>query len=208
MSQCGAGYETDSFALLQLRAQDLVPSVCRAARALLTAQNWEEVTGAILADTGAALRASRAYLLERVQGEAPDGTLKFTEVEAWQEPGARAQTAELGSRRLRVSGEAFAEWAQRYLQGEPVSGMVSNFSPVEQQFLLRPNTQSMAVFPVIASGRLWGALGFEDDRHRRLWKDPELQCLRGLADILGAAAERAASQGTAEGAGFGSSQAA
>lgn len=188
MAAKALGYEADSLGLVQVQAQDLVPAVCRAARSLLQEDDWRFAIPQILADVGGTAQASRAYLLRRVPLEPASRTVLLRLLNEWRPDDGR-EDCKPGPREWRASDEAMQGWMVRYQAGEPVCGIVNHFKPVERQFLLMQDVASVALFPLLLDGRLWGAVGFDDCR-RRVWREADLVALRGLSDILSAAIER------------------
>lgn len=184
------GPELESLGLVFTRSDELLPAVCRAARSLLLAGDWDAVVSDILQDIGRTAHASRAYLLLWTGNGSDPQTVMLRRLKEWCDLGTSPLLSGVHGNELVSSAAALDEWIRQYLAGEPVCGVISHFGPVERQFLLTPDVLSAAVFPVIVDGRLWGAIGLDDCRSRRRWKDGELLALRGLADILGAAIQR------------------
>jgi C4-dicarboxylate-specific signal transduction histidine kinase len=70
------------------------------------------------------------------------------------------------------------------------SGIVRELSPAVQALLAPQRIQSFILAPIQVEGAWWGDLGFDDCARERTWTDAEVDSLRALADMLGAAIAR------------------
>ena len=94
---------------------------------------------------------------------------------------------EVKSPGLAWNAPGLSPWAERLGQGRFVSGIVRELSPTEQAWLTPRRIQSFILVPIQIEGAWWGHLGFDDCARERVWTDAELDSLRALADMMGAA---------------------
>jgi len=92
-------------------------------------------------------------------------------------------------------GAGLELWAERLEKGMVYTGVISKMLPAERAFLSPQKTKSIILVPVRIEGSWWwGHVGFEDCSRERGWTDPEMDSLRALADMLGAAITRQRAQ--------------
>ncbi len=86
-------------------------------------------------------------------------------------------------------------WMLRLARGEIIVGQVPDFEEPVHALFERLGTQSVLVVPVFlddfhGSSSWWGMIGFDDCRARRDWTSAEIDTVKTLAELVGAAIAR------------------
>jgi GAF domain-containing protein len=86
-----------------------------------------------------------------------------------------------------IAPETFAPLGEGQARGAALSGLPDGAA---KALFLRLGIRSNLIVPVIVDGKVWGRIGFDDCTTEREWKSVELDILRTVADIFGAATIR------------------
>ncbi len=81
-------------------------------------------------------------------------------------------------------------WAELFVEGKCVNNLVSNLSEDERVVLEPQGIISILVAPITLRGELWGFIGFDDCRSKRIWSESEERILRAAGNIIGSAISR------------------
>jgi diguanylate cyclase (GGDEF)-like protein/PAS domain S-box-containing protein len=81
-------------------------------------------------------------------------------------------------------------WMAPLERGIAVEGQLSHAAPGVRDLLLRLHARSVLLVPIMVDGRYWGHIGLDVCRHDRLWSGTEIDVLKILADMIGAAITR------------------
>jgi len=175
-----------------LQRDQILGSVRFAAQQFLSAPDWRTVSEEVLTRIGRAAGISRAYILENhIQA---DGSLFSIERFAYKPSAGTTlvQTPKLVNVAWLGSG---SETIRDCLaQGRVFSGIVGQLSPAEQALIARREVRSILLVPVQIEGAWWGYLELDDCERERAWTEAEVDSLRALADMLGAAITRQRAQ--------------
>ncbi|HWL90536.1 MAG TPA: PAS domain-containing protein, partial [Actinomycetota bacterium] len=171
----------------------MLAAVAFSAERLLLSPDWGDAIDDVLRHLGLAAEVSRAYLI-RVE---PDDTGEYlaTQLAEWCAPDVASQSGNpiLNGAGLRANG--FDRWIQLMTNQETVHGVVRDFPAAEQEELIREQIVSIASFPVFVEGDWWAIVGFDDCFLERRWSRYELDSLRAVAGMVGAAVQRQRSEG-------------
>jgi PAS domain S-box-containing protein len=162
----------------------MLEAVASSAERLLLASDWTEAIDDVLLRLGAAAGTSRAYLI-RVDADA-DGS-PATQLAEWCAPGVTSQFDNPTLTGSPLERTGFSRWVEVMGRGDTIHGVVATFPPSEREELRRQDIVSIAAFPIFVEGRWWGFVGFDDCRSERDWTTHELDALRAVAGMLGAA---------------------
>lgn len=165
--------------MLQAREQTLT-AVATASRRLLDATSLWDVVDGMLAEVGAAVGASRAFL-DVVTCE--QGIHRTTSAREWVADGVPRESA---WHDVPIEPDHLA----LYLEGQSLQAMTRDVSEPLRARLEASGTKSGTVVPVLVDGRLWGLLGFNDCSVERVWADAEMDVLVAAAGALAAAVGR------------------
>jgi signal transduction histidine kinase len=175
-----------------LRRDQILGSVRFAAQQFLAAPDWRRVADEVLSRIGRAAEISRASVFENHAG--PDGRLLSSERFQYAAPGQTLAVNTPKLRNLPWYGTGLDAWAECLRQGRVFSASLSQLSPVQQAALAPRCTQSLILVPIRIEGVWWGCLGFADCARERTWTEAEVDSLRALGDMLGAAIARQRAQ--------------
>uniref|UniRef100_B8DSG8 histidine kinase n=1 Tax=Nitratidesulfovibrio vulgaris (strain DSM 19637 / Miyazaki F) TaxID=883 RepID=B8DSG8_NITV9 len=81
-------------------------------------------------------------------------------------------------------------WGQELEAGRVIRGPVASFPESERVVLEAQGIRSLLVLPIVAQGRWYGFIGFDDTRRPRVWESVDLKFLQTAGEIIGAALER------------------
>jgi diguanylate cyclase (GGDEF)-like protein/PAS domain S-box-containing protein len=79
-------------------------------------------------------------------------------------------------------------WAPRFIQGETISGHVRNFGESARRFFEVGGLKSTLAVPIFVDAHWWGFIDFDDCRTEHEWLPSEVDTIKILADLIGAAA--------------------
>ena len=171
----------------------MLAAVAFSAERLLLAPDWGVAIDDVLRHLGLAAEVSRAYLI-RVESDGA-GEYLATQHAEWCAPGVESQ---FGNPTLNGAGlrrHGFGRWIELMTSQETVHGVVREFPEEERAELIRQQIVSIASFPVFVDGAWWAFIGFDDCFVERRWSRHELDSLRAVAGMLGAAVQRQRSEG-------------
>ena len=136
---------------------------------------------------------SRASLFEAHPG--PHGHLVQSCRHDWAEPPLRPLSADPRYRDMPLSEEGgppevLDEWTRRRQRGEVVQAKLRELTGYTRQVFLEHGTLSFLSVPIMAAGKWWGFLGFDDGKVERDWTSAEVNVLRTAAALIGGAIER------------------
>ncbi len=83
-------------------------------------------------------------------------------------------------------------WIPRLERGEIIVGHTHDFDPPVRKLLELGSVQSTLCVPVFADGRWLGTIAFDDCRNERDWSAAEIDTIKTVAEMVGAAVARAA----------------
>lgn len=155
-----------------------------AAQRFLEQTAWESVVPEVLRRLGEATAADRAYVFEN-HGE--DGRLSTTRRSEWTAPGVGPQRAADGAT---ATFDGSDRWAQVLGAREVVCGPVAGLPASERRHLEHEGVRSILVVPIFTGDEWWGSVEFDDCSTEREWAPVEVDALRAVAGILGAAIQR------------------
>jgi PAS domain S-box-containing protein len=140
----------------------------------------------VLSRIGHAAGVSRVYVFESHPG--PESQLLTSQRYEWVADGIEPQ---IGNPELQaVPCENTAYFCNALERGESVFGLVSEMPEGERRILEPQGIISLAAMPIHVAGVWYGFIGFDDCLQPRQWQQMELDALRMVADMLGAAFER------------------
>jgi PAS domain S-box-containing protein len=171
-----------------LAGDAMLGAVAFSAQQLLLAPDLDAAIDAVLVHLGMAARVSRAYLIEVRPGG--NGEFLATQRAEWCDAGVTSQFDNPILRGVDLGPSGFERWVELMRRGETVSGIVAELPASERPELEAQDIVSIAGVPVFVDGTWWGFIGFDDCFRERVWTDQELDPLRAVAGIVGAAVQR------------------
>jgi PAS domain S-box-containing protein len=86
---------------------------------------------------------------------------------------------------------SLACWVDKFKQNQVVGGIISSFPECERDLLVPDGALSILVFPLVAAGKWFGFLRFDDCLMEKEWGATELSPLRSVAAAISLAVGRA-----------------
>jgi diguanylate cyclase (GGDEF)-like protein/PAS domain S-box-containing protein len=153
---------------------------------LLTSTPLEERILSVLKRLGEGMGADRVYIFEIHNG---DGPALATQRFEWCRAGIEPQIDNPDLQSLAIE-QVFPRWLSQLRGDEIMKGAVADFPEAERELLEPQQILSLIVVPVQLRGCLWGFLGLDSVRSKRVWSSAEERVLRLAAAALGAAVEQ------------------
>jgi PAS domain S-box-containing protein len=176
-----------------LRGDAMLPAVAFSAERLLLAADWRDAIDDVLTHLGIAADVSRAYLI-RVDRSGDDKYLA-TQLSEWCAAGVTSQFANPTLQGASLTETGFSRWVEVMSERETIYGNVRDLPEQERAELIAQEIVAIAAFPVFVDGAWWAFIGFDDCFQERGWSEHELDSLRAVAGMLGAAVQRQRSEG-------------
>jgi len=173
-----------------LRRRDAVLEASgMAAELLLKSEDWEGGISGVIDRLGLALDASTVYLY--AMDEHNEGRLSARRLAAWTNPDAEGRNlASEPPLTLTVENRAALERFASLASGTILSDLGDrNGATCPPGFPFGDGGSSLLV-PVFAGASWWGFMGFEDLQPQRQWSMAEMEILRTMAGMFGAAVLR------------------
>ena len=162
----------------------MLAAVALSAERFLLADDWRETIDEVLRHLGEAAGVSRAYV---IRVDDVDADHLATQLGEWCAPGISSQFANPTLQGASLERHGFERWVQQMGRHETVFGVVRRFPEMERWELERQEIVSIVALPIFVDGRWWGFVGFDDCVRERAWSRHELDSLRAVAGMLGAA---------------------
>lgn len=89
-------------------------------------------------------------------------------------------------------GKSMAEvglgsWMPKLARGETIVGHTGDLDPAARGFMELGAVKSVLAVPIFVEGEWWGIIGFDDCRSERDWSPADIDIIRILAELVGAA---------------------
>ncbi len=169
-----------------LRHAAVLEAVAFTAERLLLVPDWNEAADEVLGHLALAADVSRAYVIENHLDE--QGVLLGTVRHEWCAPGIGSLLTD-PSVSAAPWDRGFGRWAVLHARGESITGITNELPESERAELETHGVRSIAEHPIFVGDVWWGAIGFDDCEHARLWTS-ELDALRAASTVIGAALSR------------------
>jgi PAS domain S-box-containing protein len=163
----------------------ILKAVGHAAKALLESGDWRDSISVVLAELGAAVDVSRAYVFERHPGE-PDDWVVSRRFE-WTADRVSAQLDNPGLQNFSVNEFGEPGWVEELNRGCTVRLLARDVGPATRDLLRGQDILSLAMVPILPGGQPWGFIGFDDCERERAWSAGELEAMQAAASLLGSA---------------------
>jgi diguanylate cyclase (GGDEF)-like protein/PAS domain S-box-containing protein len=175
--------QTALTATLKSRSE-LLHAVSVAAKELLTATTVDMAMATVLETIGKAARADRMLVFENQTP--PRGASAPHLRYGWHSPQAPAV---VDASAIANAPEFFADpWFAPLGDGQALSAVPRNMPDgAAKSSFLRMGIQEILLVPITVDGKFWGHIGLDDCKTEREWSSVELDILRTVAEMFGAA---------------------
>ena len=179
----------DALAVLDSQRRDrLLEAVAIAARELLNSSDLNVSLPKVAEQIGTAAGVDRVhiFLIDPASGQG-DIIQHF----AWIVPGLETPP-EFRHAKEPMANVGLKTWVEKLGQRETIVGHVRDFDSETRAFFENAGVQSVLSVPVFAEGRWLGLIGLDACHSERDWSAAEIDTLKTVAELVGAAIARAA----------------
>jgi diguanylate cyclase (GGDEF)-like protein/PAS domain S-box-containing protein len=151
---------------------------------LYSSESWEKAMPAALELIGKAARCSRIRMYRNVSSS---GTVQSVDIADWT---SRPEPDSTRHAIIDFDLPQFRRWGDLLSQAEPVFGILSDFPPLEHDFLLARQTLSIALLPIFTEKTWWGWLCLERSDSIERVSPEEISALLAASRSIGVAIQR------------------
>ena len=169
------------------RRDAILEAVAASANELLRSSDLQQSLPKVIEWIGQATGVDRAHIFE-VDTSTPAG--RVLQHHMWSAPGIPTSPLLAAIKGAAMAEFGFGPWLPRLARGETIVGHVRDFEEPVRNLFKQLGTQSVLTVPVRVDGHWWGHLGFDDCRTNREWSPTEVDTLKTLAELVGAAVAR------------------
>jgi len=169
------------------RRDRLLDAVAVTARELLNSSDLSVSLPKVAERIGVATGVDRVhiFLIETAGGQG-----NILQHFVWILPGLPTPQDFLNARES-LANVGLKSWIDRLAGGETITACVREFDPETRAFFELGSVKSIMAMPVFAEGRWLGLIGFDNCRSEREWSAAEIDTLRTVTELVGAAIARA-----------------
>lgn len=190
-----------------MRRDAILEAVGIAAQLLLRTNDLESTVQIVLEQLGVATGVSRVALCEEEPDNVATQNNAYTPwYQYWIAPdssatlsrGTAQETRQSHNNDMRDAGipsiRHLPRWKVILRRGKPVYGKTSSFPSRERDALEAQAISSIAILPIMINQKWWGVVRFDNRSHEHTWSTAEIDSLKMVANILGAAIQRDSAQ--------------
>ena len=172
-------------ALVAHRRDAILEAVAASAKELLRSANTEQSLSKVIECIGQATGVDRVHILKLDPAAPERGNVLQHDV--WTAPGISTPPHFNHAAGTAMIDVGLQSWLRRLAAGDVIVGHTRDFEAGVRAFFTSADVKSAMAVPVFADGRLWGHIGFDDCRDEREWAATEIDTLKTLAELIGAA---------------------
>ena len=177
----------DALAVLEtLRRDSLLEAVASAAKELLRSSDLAVSLPKVAEQIGHATGVDRAHIF---LVDSADGDGQILQHHLWTVPGLPTPAA-FRNPSLPMADAGLSSWIPRLERGETITGHTRDFDPSVRGLFEMGGVKSVLCVPVFADGQWKGLIGFDDCRSEREWSPAEIDTIKTLTEMVGAAVAR------------------
>jgi PAS domain S-box-containing protein len=167
----------------------LLRAAAEATNRLLTDTDYSSAIRSALQTLGQATGVDRVYIFERQKSaSAPEPVLHIRW--EWTRESVMPLISKSHMQGRTYAGVGLQRWQEAFDRGQVISGAVKNFPESERELLLRDDTASVLLLPIIVDNELWGHCGFDDCLVERHWSPAEESILTSAIASVGGLLKR------------------
>jgi len=171
-----------------LRRDKIIDAVGAAAERFLRASNWQLVVDDVLRLIGEATDADRVQVYENDFDD--QGQILVSMRFEWVSPGIEPVIGRDEEQNFPMDDGGFSRWVEVLRDAGVVQGPLDTLPAAEREFLEAEGVQSVLAVPIFFEDRWWGWIGLDDCAAPRVWASAEVDAVRAIAGIIGAAGTR------------------
>jgi diguanylate cyclase (GGDEF)-like protein/PAS domain S-box-containing protein len=175
-------------ALARHNADSILEAVAWGAKELLRSGDFESCLSEVIARVGKATGADRVHILA-IDPATPDRG-RVVRQYLWNALGISAPAPLAGASRSSMIEIGLQSWLKPLAAGDSIVGEVSALDRSARDVLAPLGVLSLAVVPIFVDTKWWGQIGLHDCHAARKWSPAEIDAIKTLAELIGAAIER------------------
>jgi GAF domain-containing protein len=172
--------------LTTLRRDSLLETVAMAAKELLRPSDLAVTLPKVAEQIGHATGVDRTHIF-LIDAASGDGDI--LQHHTWTVPGI-ATPPEFRNAKAAMADVGLKAWIPRLERGETIVGHVCNFDSAARTLFDHGGVKSVLCVPVFTDGHWSGLIGFDDCRSERDWSAAEIDTIKTVAELVGAAVAR------------------
>jgi len=173
-------------ALADLGSAAILEAVAKSAKELVRSSDLDQSLPKVIEHIGLASDVNRAHIFT-IDSTTQDGCILSHHL--WVLPGTPASPA-FDHPADSMAAAGLGPWAAKLAKGDIIVGHVRDFDAPARALFESGQVKSALAVPVFAENEWWGFVGLDDCRNERDWTSAELDALRTLAELIGAAVAR------------------
>ena len=183
-----------SLSLLALHRRDIIlEAIAASAKELLRSNDVTRSIPKVLETIGHATGVERVHLLVVESPGSLDGH-RVVGHHFWSAANVTTSGVFKNGVDTNIAEVGLKSWLPRLTRGETIAGNTRSFEEPVRRFLETGGIRSTAVVPVFVDSRWWGMITFDACRSEREWLLTEIDTLKILAELVGAAVARSLRQ--------------
>jgi len=176
-----------SLAILEAHRRGIfLEAIARSAQELLRTSDMTRSVPKVLEQIGHSTNVDRVHMLAVDPAESIDEGLIIDHI-LWSAAGISTPAIFNDARGLTMAEVGLKSWVPMLMRGMSVVGHARNFEEPVRRFFEFGGVKSAVAVPVFAEDRWWGFIGFDDCHSEREWSPSEIDTLKTLAELVGAA---------------------
>ena len=171
-------------ALAAYRRDAILEAIAESAQELLRSTDLDASLAKVVARVGQAAGADRLHILLHDNDRHSDDRVARHYI--WSAPGifTPPELAAIGKTMAEIG---LGSWARIFASGEAVVGRRGDFDAAARAFMAAGEIKSVLGVPIICNGEWCGIIGFDDCRSEHDWLPAEIDIVKILAELVGAA---------------------
>ena len=170
----------------ELRRRDaILRAMVGSATELLRTFDLERSMPAVLKVIGESTNVSRVYLYRNSRSS--DGGLMTSKYFEWRAAQVPPEAARDLPPTVDFEAAGLGAWERALAHGEAQTAIVRLLEGPARDLFVQYGTKSTLMVPVLTQGGWWGQMGFDDCETERRWSAAEIDTLRTIAELAGAA---------------------
>ncbi len=176
-----------SLAVLAAHGRDaILEAVAMSAKELLRSSDLHQTLPKVIERIGQATGVDRTHIFE-IDTASHGGAFLWHCL--WSAPGISTPPI-FRDPKVSMADVGLASWIPKLLRGETIAGHVRNLHGTARELFELGGVKSVLCVPVFVDGHWWGMIGFDDCRSEREWSAAEIDTIKTLAELVGAAIAR------------------
>jgi diguanylate cyclase (GGDEF)-like protein len=184
----GAAITRERFLRQAQQREQLLQTMTNCAAQIATARNLDEAIARSLGVVAAALGVDRMMVMEATSsGQVGSRSVLRSH---WQAPDISMPMALIVENQSHEPAPEVKAWSEPLQRGVAIEGRLSSSRGGVRKLFEHLQIQSVLVVPVMMDGEYWGHIVLDACREERVWSSSEVDVLKILADLIGAAIAR------------------